>query len=150
MEIRSTLDFLVGTWKVDREIEDHRSRTPGSFRGTATVVAVEPGQHRSGERRAHYDEAGQLYFGTHSAPAARRLEYVTGDGDLVQVRFADGRPFIDLDLRSGKWQAIHQCGADRYELTTIVRSPGVVEEHWHVQGPAKDYDAVTTLTRAPT
>ena len=146
VEIRSTIDFLVGTWKVDREIEDHRSRTHGSFHGTATVVAAEPGQ-RPGERRACYVEAGQLRFGAHRAPASRRLEYVRGDGDLVQVRFADGRPFIDLDLRSGQWQAVHQCGADRYELTTTVLSAGVIAERWHVQGPAKDYDAVTTLTR---
>jgi len=142
-----TLDFLLGTWAVDRSIEDHRSGALGSFRGTA-VLAAEPEVGRPGDRRARYDEAGELSFGTHAGPASRHLRYAAGpDAAVVRVSFADGRPFVDLDLSGGSWRAVHQCGADRYELTTIVRSRHIVEEHWRVRGPGKSYDAVTTLTR---
>lgn len=147
MEIAGTLDFLLGTWEVERSIEDHRSGARGSFRGTA-VLAAEPGQAPPGDRRARYDEAGELRFGTRAGPASRHLRYAARAGsEVVRVSFADGRPFVDLDLSSGRWQGVHECGADRYELTTVVVAPGVVEERWRVRGPAKSYDAVTTLTR---
>jgi hypothetical protein len=149
MEIPDTVGFLLGTWDVDRSIADHRSLVSGSFRGTA-VVAAEPRPGPGGGSRARYEETGELRFGSHAGPASRRLEYAAArDGGAVSVRFADGRPFVDLDLGGGRWQAVHQCGADRYELTTVVRSHDVVEERWRVRGPAKDYDAVTTLTRRP-
>lgn len=148
MEIFDTLGFLLGTWNLDRSIEDRQSGTRGSFHGTA-VVAVETGRDRALDGRASYDETGELCFGAYTGPASRHLAYAVGpDGGAVLISFADGRPFIDLDLRSGRSHSVHQCRDDRYELTTIVRSHRVVEEHWHVTGPAKDYDAVTTLVRA--
>lgn len=63
------------------------------------------------------------------------------------LHFSDGRPYVELDLRSGAWQAVHDCGADRYEIETVVRSASTIEERWRVRGPAKDYTALTTLTR---
>ena len=57
------------------------------------------------------------------------------------------QPYVDLDLTGGAWDAVHPCGADRYEISTVVRSPDVVQEYWRVQGPEKDYTAVTTLRR---
>jgi hypothetical protein len=86
-------------------------------------------------------------LGTYRAPARRRLELRARDDGGVTLEFADGRPFVDLDLSTGTWCATHDCGADRYELTTWVRSPATVEERWCVRGPAKRYDAVTTLAR---
>jgi hypothetical protein len=65
----------------------------------------------------------------------------------VMVYFTDGRPFVDLDLRTGAWQSNHLCGDDRYEIATFVRSRNIVQERWGVQGPTTDYDAVTTLLR---
>lgn len=148
MKILDTLGFLLGSWDLDRSIEDHRSRTSGSFHGTAVVAATPMRSHQQ-RGRASYHEAGELCFGTHVGPAARHLEYTTRPGsEVVMIYFADGRPFVDLDIRTGRWQSVHDCGADRYELTTIVLSHRVVEEHWRVRGPGKSYDAVTTLTRA--
>jgi len=137
VEKLGTLDFLLGTWEVDRSIEDHRSGTLGSFHGTA-VLAVDPDEGRPGDGRARYDETGELTFGAHTGPASRHLLYAVGPGSaVVCVSFADGRPFVDLDLSGGSWRAVHQCGTDRYELTTIVRSRHVVEEHWHVRARAR-------------
>jgi hypothetical protein len=148
VEIFDTLDFLLGHWRLDRSIDDHKSGTRGSFHGTAVVVAVSPGRGPDADGRASYRETGELRLGGYSGPASRRLEYAARpDGAGVLVSFADGRPFIDLDLRDGTSHGVHQCRDDRYELTTTVRSQGVVEERWQVRGPDKDYDAVTTLTR---
>src|SRR5215470_571872 len=133
MKILDTLDFLQGSWDLNRSIEDHRSRTSASFHGTA-VVAVTSMRSDQEPGRANYDEAGELCIGTHAGPASRHLEYTTELGSgVVMIYFADGRPFVDLDIRTGRWQSVHDCGADRYELTTIVRSHGVVEEHWRVR-----------------
>jgi Family of unknown function (DUF6314) len=150
VEIIDTFDFLLGSWKLSRSIEDHRSGIRGSFRGTAVLAAAQPQPQPHPEGgRASYDEAGEMSFGAYTGPASRHLEYATRPGSgLVAVSFADGRPFFDLDLSSGRWQGIHPCRDDRYELAFVVRSPDVVEERWHVTGPAKDYDAVTILTRA--
>ena len=57
------------------------------------------------------------------------------------------QPYVDLDLTSGAWDAVHPCGPDRYEVSTVVRSRDVVHEYWRVEGPGKDYTAVTTLHR---
>ena len=143
MDDADTLAFLVGTWEVRRVIEDHRLGSSGTFTGTASVERS-PGQACTS---ATYLEVGDVHFGTHRGPAHRVLELrARGDG-AVMLHFADGRPFVDLDLTTGTWHARHDCGADRYELTTRVRSPTTVEERWRVRGPAKRYDAVTTLVR---
>ena len=147
MRIVDTLEFLLGTWELGRSIEDRRSHISGYFRGTA-VVALGSSPSGGGGCRATYDEGGELCLGAHTGPASRHLELATRpDSRVVVISFADGRPFVDLDIRAGEWRALHDCGADCYELVTVVQSHCVVEERWHVRGPGKDYDAVTTLTR---
>jgi hypothetical protein len=144
MVVTDTLGFLVGTWRVERSIEDHRSGLSGHFQGTAVLAGGPEGT--AALTRAAYQETGELRFGDHVAPARRGLDYVRAEG-AVLLYFADGRPYVDLDLRSGTWRAEHPCVADLYEVTTTVRSPDEVRELWRVRGPDKDYDAVTVLRR---
>lgn len=139
MEIVDTLGFLLGTWQVDRSIEDHRSGTQGSFAGTAAFTCT--------DGRAHYEESGELHFGAHVGETRRGLDYARSDATTVALLFTDGRPFVDLDLSTGAWRSIHLCGDDRYQITTLVRSADLIEERWWVAGPTKDYEAVTILTR---
>jgi hypothetical protein len=146
MVVSDTLDFLVGTWTVDRSIEDHRAEVSGSFRGTAVLAGLPAGEGAAIVSRASYQETGELRYGDHTGPASRRLEYVRLGG-AVMLYFANGRPYVDLDLRSGRWRTEHPCVADLYEVLTEVRSPDEVYETWRVRGPDKDYDAVTTLRR---
>ena len=68
-------------------------------------------------------------------------------GGAVMLYRPARQPYVDLDLTGGAWDAVHPCGADRYEVSTVVRSRDVVQEYWRVQGPDKDYTAVTTLRR---
>jgi hypothetical protein len=160
MVVSDTLGFLVGTWTVERSIDDHRSGISGHFQGQAVLVACPGGEAACpGEEvarlatgaaaavaRASYQETGELRFGDHAGPARRGLDYVR-QGGAVMLYFTNGRPYVDLDLRSGTWRAEHPCVADLYEVTTIVRSPDELQELWRVRGPDKNYDATTTLRR---
>jgi hypothetical protein len=147
VQIADTLAFLLGTWELTRSIEDHRSGTSGLFEGRATLLDAGPAETSSACERARYDESGQLRFGSQVTRASRTLIYDRLGKASVMMRFADGNPFVDLDLRSGEWRTVHPCEDDLYELATVVCSENVVQERWRVTGPTKDYAAVTTLTR---
>jgi hypothetical protein len=149
MKVRTaeTLAFLLGTWDLERVIEDYRSRTDGLFRGSATLVKSEAATADSRREWARYQESGELRFGSQLTRASRTLLYERLPDASVMLHFADGKPFVDLNLESGEWRGLHHCVDDLYEMTTTVRSATVVEERWRVAGPDKDYLAVATLTR---
>jgi hypothetical protein len=147
VEVPDTLRFLLGTWRVQRLIDDHRSGDRGSFEGTAAMVLETSGRDALSDECALYSEVGELRWGSYSGAATRLLRYVGSSNERVAVNFADGRPFTDLDLSSGFWSGEHLCRSDRYEFETLVRSSQLIEERWRVSGPAKNYDVVTTLTR---
>jgi Family of unknown function (DUF6314) len=162
MRVSDTLAFAAGHWRIERVLADHRSGTPGRFTGSATLsepVPGEPGPGEPGPGEADdpgptlsgpalcYLETGELRFGTHTGPATRTLRYQGRPDGTVDVRFADGHLFYRLDLRSGRCVAVHQCHADRYEITYLVLSENAMEERWQVQGPGKDYQATATLIR---
>lgn len=162
MRVSDTLAFAAGHWRIERVLADHRSGTQGRFTGSATLsepVPSEPvlSQPALGEPDEPgpappwpalcYLETGELRFGTHSGPATRTLRYQGRPDGTVDVRFADGQLFYRLDLRSGRCEAVHQCRADRYEITYLALSEDALEERWQVHGPAKDYHATATLIR---
>jgi Family of unknown function (DUF6314) len=135
----STVDFLYGDWNVVRHISDHLTGAVGVFRGQASFS-------RDGLALT-YCEHGELQFGGHCGPASRSLLYRELADGSADVRFADGREFYRLDLRSGTWSAEHPCRADRYRVTVRRLSPDSFAEIWRVTGPAKDYELAATYTR---
>jgi Family of unknown function (DUF6314) len=157
MRVSDTLGFMRGRWHLERTLVDHRSRTTGLFTGSAVVESVTSDQHpgppgaprypEHNDRQHDYREQGELRFGAHTGPATRRLVLLPGPDGTADVRFADGRPFYLLDLRSGQWRAEHLCGEDRYEVTHLVLTADVMEERWRVLGPDKDYESITQLAR---
>jgi hypothetical protein len=157
MRVSDTLAFAAGHWRIERVLADHRSGTQGRFTGEAVLsglvpaepVPAEPAPGEPGAPGAAlcYLETGELRFGTHTGPATRTLHYQDRTDGTVDVRFADGHLFYRLDLRSGRCEAVHQCRADRYEITYLVLSEDVMEERWRVHGPGKDYRATATLIR---
>jgi Family of unknown function (DUF6314) len=134
-----TLDFLLGTWSVERWIDDELSGDVGTFQGTATFVAE--------DERARFEEIGVVHFGEYSGRASRLLFFSEGPDALIKVSFADGHHFIDLDLGAGSSRDRHQCVSDGYDITTTVVDDDRIEEEWRVRGPAKNYVAMTVLTR---
>jgi hypothetical protein len=136
-----TLEFLIGTWSVERRIDDVLSGDVGTFQGTATFV------RDGGDSRVRFDEGGIVRFGDYSGRASRRLFLTEGPDSLIDVSFADGHHFIELDLRAGYSQDHHQCVSDGYDVITTVLDDDRLEERWRVRGPAKDYEALTLMTR---
>jgi hypothetical protein len=144
---RGTVDYLRGRLQADRVLTDRRSGQAGSFHGQAVFAAAEDPAPAGRNSVLSYREDGELRFGGHHGPASRTL-LVAGRADgAADVRFADGRPFYALDLRSGYWQAEHPCDCDHYQVTVYVLGPDSFTEHWQARGPAKDYEMTTTLVR---
>ena len=92
-----------------------------------------------------YTENGELEFGSHRGPACRSLIYRRRPDGAADVRFADGRDFYRLDLRSGSWQAEHPCRADQYLVTVTRLDADSFTETWQVTGPDKDYELTDFL-----
>lgn len=159
----STAEFLSGDWNVVRRISDNRTGQVGSFRGEASfrpyvaglpgAEVIPPDVDRDSElgrpgRVLAYCEHGELQLGRHRGPASRSLLIRDRADGTADVRFADGREFYRLDLRSGTCRAAHPCRADQYLLTVTRLSADSYTETWRVAGPAKDYELATTYTRA--
>ncbi len=146
--VDDTFAFLLGEWRVQRAVTDHRQALTGVFSGTVTVAPIEPAAPDD-LHIAEYREVGRLRMGAYGGAAHRRLRYSRQDNGVVVMTFDDGRTFARCDLRTGRCDATHLCGNDRYGITWRVRTSQVVTEEWRVRGPEKDYVASTVLRRVP-
>lgn len=146
-----TLGYLTGDWAVVREIADHRSGVAGSFRGRASFRPRSESAAADADgldgRVLELTEDGELRFGAHHGPASRNLLYYGCSDGSAEVRFADGREFYHLDLRTGGCHAVHPCRADRYAVTVTWLTADSFTEVWQVNGPAKNYDLTSVYTR---
>ncbi|MGW7577499.1 DUF6314 family protein [Streptomyces sp. NPDC054765] len=124
--------YLSGRWSIERTVCDLRTGAAGSFRGTAEFRP-----DATGEVLLHLEE-GRLHWGGAVHPASRTLRLRPRPDGTAEVAFADGRPFHDLDLRTGRWSAVHPCAEDRYEGTFTVAGTDTWHLRWQVGGPAKD------------
>ena len=147
MGANETLDLLLGTWRVERTVNDHRRGDQGHFRGTASFTRHGDVPNAHDGDRVRFDEVGDYSVGDYHGEARRSLEYVASTDSSVAITFLDGHHFIDLNLASGASRDEHLCNLDRYEITTVVKSRDLLEERWRVEGPEKDYDAVASLKR---
>ncbi|MET9439651.1 DUF6314 family protein [Streptomyces sp. NPDC006610] len=137
------LGYLAGRWRVERDVRDLASGDAGRFDGTTEFGhLVEPGDgllHR---------ESGVFVWRGVARPAERTLRFLPGPAPgTADVRFADGRPFHDLDLASGRHVADHPCAADLYRGEFTVRDADRWRSVWRVRGPAKDLVLTTGYTR---
>jgi Family of unknown function (DUF6314) len=148
VEVTDPFEFLLGAWSVERAISDYESQLRGWFVGTATLRPVASAPRGRQPRRANYDEVGRLHFGPYDGQSGRHLEYVFHEDGTILINFADGRRFIECDLRSGLTGALHPCGEDLHQVTFEVPCCGAVKERWRVRGPSTDYEAWTTLRRS--
>ncbi|MFE1171089.1 DUF6314 family protein [Streptomyces sp. NPDC058773] len=124
--------YFAGRWSIERTVSDLRNGAEGSFRGTA---GFRPGP--AGGGLLHHEE-GRLSWGGTVQPASRTLRWRPRPDGTAAIDFADGRPFHDLDLRTGRWTAVHPCAADLYEGTFTVVGPDTWHLEWRVGGPAKE------------
>ncbi|MEU9125222.1 DUF6314 family protein [Streptomyces sp. NPDC048506] len=133
--------YLRGSWRIERTVHDLRAGAEGGFRGTAAFRPAAAGD--AGERTVPagallHIESGRLTWSGTDYPAHRVLHLCPRSDGTAEVRFADGRPFHDLDLRTGRWTAVHPCAEDRYEGTFTAVAAGAWHLEWRVAGPAKE------------
>ncbi|MFI9344436.1 DUF6314 family protein [Streptomyces sp. NPDC052773] len=140
--VPEVLAFLAGSWRVERSVRDLASGDEGRFDGTTVFGPLEGGAllHR---------ESGTFVWQGVARPAERTLRFLPGaaGAGTADVRFADGRPFHDLDLTTGRWVADHPCAADLYRGEFTVREPDHWRTVWRVRGPAKDLVLTTDYAR---
>ena len=132
--------FLLGPWRLARLIDDRRAGQRGGLRGRAVFAAEGAG--------LRHGETGRLRLGIHTGPARQDYRYLFPRPDLAEARFADGRPFHDLDLSRGHWEAEHLCGDDLYRGTFHALGRDLLVVSWAVTGPRKDYAMVSRYRRA--
>ncbi|MEU1291386.1 DUF6314 family protein [Streptomyces sp. NPDC005840] len=139
--VADVVAYLRGSWRVRREVRDLTAGTDGRFEGV-TVFGDLPGGGLLHEERGTF-----TWLGT-ARPAERTLRFLPGAGPgTADVRFADGRPFHDLDLRTGRHVTDHPCAADLYRGEFTAADADHWRTVWRVGGPAKDLLLTTDYSR---
>lgn len=136
--------YLTGAWRLHRRTVDRRTGQVGRVHGLAVFGAVPP----AGSEMLRWDESGELCLGDHTGAVAASWLVARGSGAGVDVRFPDGRLFHHLDLRRGHCDAVHWCGADRYDGRYVVVGPDEWSLRWRVRGPTKDQVLVSAFLRS--
>lgn len=130
--VPDVLGYLAGRWHVERTVRDLATGDTGSFTGATVFEPLPDGGllHR---------ESGTFVWQGVARPAERTLRFLPGPTPAeAEVRFADGRFFHGLDLRTGRHRAEHPCAADLYRGEYRVLGSDRWELDWRVGGPAKD------------
>ncbi|MFJ8084539.1 DUF6314 family protein [Streptomyces sp. NPDC096205] len=139
--VPEALSYLAGGWRVERVVRDLGDGSEGAFRGATAFTPL------SGGGLLHRETGDFTWHGV-TRPAERTLRFVPGpQAGTADVRFADGRPFHSLDLRTGRHIADHPCSADLYRGEFTVADADHWRTVWRVGGPAKDLLLVTDYTR---
>ncbi|MFF1321270.1 DUF6314 family protein [Streptomyces chartreusis] len=151
--VPDALAYLAGGWRAERSVRDLASGDEGEFSGTTVFEPLEdgeppPGLPQGARRGLLHRESGTFVWRGVPRPAERTLRFLPGSSrGTVDVRFADGRPFHDLDLSSGRHVADHPCSADLYRGEFTVRDADHWRSVWRVRGPAKDLVLTTDYAR---
>ncbi|MFE7935419.1 DUF6314 family protein [Streptomyces sp. NPDC057456] len=139
--VPDALAYLLGSWRVARSVRDRASGAEGRFTGVKVFGALDEGG-------LLHEESGTFVWLGVPRPAERTLRFLPGPTPgTADVRFADDRPFHDLDLRAGRHIADHPCSADLYRGEFTVRDADHWRTVWRVAGPAKDLSLTTDYAR---
>ncbi|MFE0513900.1 DUF6314 family protein [Streptomyces sp. NPDC058964] len=139
--VPDVLAHLAGRWRVERTVRDLASGEEGRFEGVTEFGPLAEGG-------LLHEESGTFTWQGVARPAERTLRVLPGASPgTADVRFADGRPFHDLDLTSGRHVADHPCSADLYRGEFTVLDEDHWRTVWRVGGPAKDLVLITDYAR---
>ncbi|KQX61022.1 DUF6314 family protein [Streptomyces sp. Root1310] len=147
--VPDALAYLRGSWRVTRSVRDRASGAEGRFDGVTVFSALDRRGGGAGcEDGLLHEESGTFVWLGVPRPAERTLRFLPGPTPgTADVRFADGRPFHDLDLTTGRHIADHPCSADLYRGEFTVEDAGHWRTVWRVAGPAKDLLLTTDYAR---
>lgn len=137
--------YLEGAWRIERALDDKLRGQQGRFEGRAVFAPEADGT-------LSYREEGRLALGGFETLAHQRYLYAFPAFERAphraEVRFADGRPFHELDLSDGLWAAGHRCGADVYRGRFRALGADRWWVRWIVTGPLKDQALESLFSRA--
>jgi hypothetical protein len=140
---------LLGTWRLEREVDDRLAGERRAVTGTTVLELVDPG-------RVRWHEEGVMRWSGHEVPVQRTLWVVRGP-DGWTVRFEDDRPFHRWAVGE---PVEHPCAPDHY--TGLIEAdpadagptagptaggPASWRVEWRARGPQKDYVMRTVLRR---
>ncbi|MBG0856645.1 hypothetical protein I2W78_33490 [Streptomyces spinoverrucosus] len=146
--VPDVLAYLAGRWRVERSVRDLASGDEGRFEGTTVFGPLEGDSGLLECGGLLHEESGSFVWQGVARPAERTLRYLPGPAHgTARVRFADGRPFHDLDLTTGRHLTDHPCSADLYRGEFTVRDADHWRTVWRVRGPAKDLVLTTDYAR---
>ncbi len=136
------LDDFMGTWKINREIVDHKAKSVGVFKGKVHLA-----QHE--DQQAIWHERGVLSISGAALQSERKFIWMQIDND-IQVSFEDGRYFHTLlSPQVGRvLKAEHQCPPDHYQVEYDLSHWPHWRSVWQSKGPRKDYTMVSLFERA--
>ncbi|MEM9580779.1 MAG: DUF6314 family protein [Pseudomonadota bacterium] len=130
-------DFL-GSWQIDRQIDDHLTGETARFEGKAVITAAQ-GAWR-------FDEAGTLRLANGAVMTAERRYLWMPVEQGFAIQFDDGRAFHNL--RFGQdCTADHWCDPDQYDVSYDFAAWPVWRSVWRVNGPRKDYTLTSDFTK---
>lgn len=139
--VPDVLAYLAGSWRAERSVRDLASGDAGTFTGVTRFRPLDGGG-------LLHLEAGTFTWRGVARPAERTLRFLPGRAPgTADVRFADGRPFHDLDLTAGRHLTDHPCSADLYRGEFTVSDAGHWRTVWRVGGPAKELLLTTDYAR---
>lgn len=135
MTVASSPTDLLGTWTLERTIDDRLAGERSTVDGVTELTWQDDG-------RVRWHETGTLHRGDLDIPVSRTL-FVEQRPTGWFVTFDDGREFHP-------WQpgdeVVHPCNADTYTGRVDVEADDRWVVEWQVAGPAKDYTMTSRLT----
>ncbi|MGV6839081.1 MAG: DUF6314 family protein [Planktomarina sp.] len=123
-----------GHWQFTRHIADD----------LAGQVLLAQGHAHVADGR--YDEKAALTLPTGQVLHSTRTYLWTDTPDGIAVAFDDGRPFHIMSHTV--LQAHHWCDPDQYDVTYDFAKFPTWTAKWCVKGPRKDYEMITTYSKA--
>ncbi|MEH3032657.1 MAG: DUF6314 family protein [Aeromicrobium erythreum] len=127
---------LLGTWVLERDVDDHLNGEQRRVEGSTTLTEVDAATVR-------WDEVGTMRWAWHEVPVSRTLYAVERDGGWW-VTFEDGRDFHPWSPGD---DVVHPCAPDTYRGRVEVLAEDRWSVTWRATGPQKDYTMHSTLTR---
>lgn len=134
--------FLEGAWNLTRSIEDRYSNESGRLVGRANFSG--------GGEDIRYEETGRLTTASFDDEVRQEYIYLFPESHRAAVKFRDGRDFHDLDLRTGIWEARHDCEPDVYDGAFSVKNSDLWQCQWTITGPRKDMTIRSIYSRDQT
>jgi hypothetical protein len=136
--------YLLGTWRVSRDIEGEQAPSAGFFGGTATFVFD--------GTAVQWIEQGELEIVGNRGTAGRLLRVVVDPTRrfAADVYYDDGRYFHPIDISAGVSTFSYDCAPDFYRGQLTVESPDEWRLAWDIEGPTKRYTITSIYRRVPT